>query len=460
MIDVLPGEQADSRRPAAGSEGGVRPAGHFRDFVLARRSENRLILQPRMGFSDPALMRRGLELVRAATAPTIGTITLDSYTRMGDLEGARRALDAGKELNGYPIVTYGEERNRRLVDGLLGAAFPIQIRHGSPLPEPIFRALIAAGIEATEGGPISYCLPYSRVPLAATVRSWQHCCRMLAGLEQNGVVGHLESFGGCMLGQLCPPAMLLTLTLLEARFFREHGIKSLSLSYAQGYNEPQDVGAILALRQLASESLQDVDWHVVVYCFMGNFPRSRSGSRRLIEDSARLAVKAGAARLIVKTGAEAYQIPTIEDNLEAIEWSRLAAAQPKALPGAAEHRHREALYAETSALLAAILDLAPTVGEAIQIGFREGYLDVPFCLHPDNRNRARSWLDGDGSIYWSDPGRIPLPAHLRDAVGRPRQISTSRDLAKMLAFNQERYDAPAAARPDHSWPAHADVPEV
>ena len=63
---------------------------------------------------------------------------------------------------------------------------------------------MAAGLDATEGGPVSYCLPYSRMPLDASVTALGARCELLAGLRETGAVPHLETFGGCMLGPAVP----------------------------------------------------------------------------------------------------------------------------------------------------------------------------------------------------------------------------------------------------------------
>lgn len=416
--------------------------GFFHHFVERHRAAGELIVQPRMGFSDWHKMRCGLEAVRDCPAPTIGTITLDSYTRQGQLAAARAALAAGHELNGYPIASHGAERNRRLLAGLLGPGFPVQVRHGTPLPEHVFDALIEAGLEVTEGGPVSYCLPYGRSSLAASLAAWGRSTRLLAALAERGTVPHLESFGGCMLGQLCPPSLLVAIDILEGLFAIENGMRSISVSYAQGYNTVQDVGAVLALRQLAAEHFGGAAWHVVVYSFMGLFPTTRAGARRLIEDSARIAALAGAERLIVKTFAEAYQIPTIEQNLTALLWADAAARAARGTPPPEVERHREILYAQAKFLVELTLDLDPSLPQAIAKSFARGWLDVPFCLHADNRNRTRPWIDA-GGIFWAATGEIPFPRHLGDSIFKHRQAVSSRDLLRMLRFNVDKYDAAA-----------------
>jgi methylaspartate mutase epsilon subunit len=424
----------------------VSNPGFFHQFVEARRRTGVLICQPRMGFSPFAKMRRGLEAVRACPGATLGTITLDSYTRVGDLERARRALDRGEELNGYPIVAYPPQKNRELVAGLLGPDFPIQVRHGTALPQDIVRATIAAGLEATEGGPISYCFPYSRTPLAASIAAWAEACRMLAALARDGTTAHLESFGGCMLGQLCPPALLVAIAVIEGLFFLAHGLASISVSYAQNTNFDQDVGAVLALRDLAGEFLGEASWHVVVYSFMGKFPETPRGARLLIEDSARLAALTASERLIVKTAAEAHQIPTIDDNVEAIGWAQRAAAAARGGEISPKARwHRQQTYDQARFLMEMVLSLDRSFPKAIEIAFGRGFLDLTYCLHPDNSNRSRSWIADEGAIQWSDPGGIPLPRHLYDSGPQRHKPLGSSEFAMMLSFNQRKYDAVSTA---------------
>lgn len=211
----------------------------FHAVLDAARRRGALVVQPRMGFSDPARMRAGLGATKAANATTVGTLTLDSFTRVGDFATADRALRERRPLNGYPIVNFPTATTEAMLAGIRDRHFPVQVRHGSSLPGRIIDALIEAGLDATEGGPISYCLPYSRTPIGQSVQAWQEACEKLATLRERGVEPHLESFGGCMLGQLCPPSLLIAITVLEGLFFRRHGLRSISLSYAQGPTRPR-----------------------------------------------------------------------------------------------------------------------------------------------------------------------------------------------------------------------------
>ncbi|MFD5715586.1 methylaspartate mutase [Streptomyces pharetrae] len=409
----------------------------FGGFVSRAHARGALVVQPRMGFGDPRLMREGLERTRAAEAVTVGTLTLDSYTRVNDLAAAGRAVRDGAALNGYPICTHSPDVSRAMLDGVHGAGFPVQVRHGSARPEHIVAAQLSLGLDATEGGPVSYCLPYGRTRLADAVTAWRSACALLAAARSETREPHLESFGGCMLGQLCPPSMLVALSVLEGVFFARHGLRSISLSYAQQTSPAQDLEAMAALRELAGELLPDLDRHLVVYAYMGVFPGTRAGALRLLEEAARLAVESGAARLIVKTAAEAHRIPTIADNVEALETAaraaRTAAPRPAAPPPAGAGSE---VYEEARILVHTVLGLHDDIGEALLLAFRRGLLDIPYCLHPDNAGRTRSFIDTDGRLRWADTGRLPLP---RTALATARRV-TSDELLTALTRVQRTYD--------------------
>ncbi len=398
------------------------------------------VVQPRMGFSAVDQMRTGLERVKELKIPRIGTITIDAMTRQGMLVEAERAVKAGTPLNGFPIITHGPAVARAMLNGLLGGDYTAQVRHGSPLPQRVFIAANEAGIDAIEGGPISYCMPYGRVPLASCIEAWGEAIRYWAGAGRaKGKIHHLESFGGCMMGQLNPPALLAAISIIESLFAVEHGMLSISLSYSQGTNLSQDVGAILALRKLAQKYVPTVAYHIVLYTWMGVFPESPGGARRLIEDSGVLAAIAGAERVIVKTAVEAFQIPSVEHNIQAMEWVSRSAQQARGLtPNSRSLEHAEQTYKEADDIVQAVLNLDPSLKRAILLAFQEGILDVPFCFHPNNRNVARAALDlQTGVIGWERTGRVPVR---KSGVQHSGVALTADLLLQNLTFNKRKYD--------------------
>lgn len=432
---MTPG-RSEVELPAAGLDlhGPRTPA--LGEYVRAASLAGRLVVQPRMGFGDPRQMRRGLDAVRRAAATTVGTLTVDSYTRVGDIGSAGDAVREGRPLNGYPIATHGPDVTRTVVEGMHRDGVPVQVRHGSAAPQRIIAAMIRAGLSATEGGPVSYCLPYGRTPLRTSVQNWRHSARQLRDVGDLIGETHVETFGGCMLGQLCPPELLVALSVLEGVFFAQAGVRSVSLSYAQQTNAEQDAEAIHALRGLADELLGDVDRHVVLYSYMGLYPRTPDGARLLSDEAARLATRTGAERLIVKTVAEAHRIPTVAENVEALE---AAAGHLPAGPTGPSADVGGPVANRARQLVHAVLDLDDDVGRALVGAFERGLLDIPFCLHPDNAGRARSYIDTDGRLTWSDTGRMPLGRVTLPA--RPARI-TAGTLVDALSYVQRAFDEP------------------
>ncbi|MFN7097582.1 MAG: methylaspartate mutase, partial [Gammaproteobacteria bacterium] len=202
----------------------------FVNYIQKAKSLGKLVVQPRMGFGQMHEMESGLKAVKQTKAMTIGTITLDSYTRVNQYQKAKNALINGDTLNGFPIVTHGAQATKNMLENLLYGDFSVQVRHGTALPKDIFQSIIDSGIDATEGGPVSYCLPYSRVPLESAIKNWRESCQLFAKTSNNNRLYHIESFAGCMLGQLCPPSLLIALGILECLFFKSNGIQSVSLS--------------------------------------------------------------------------------------------------------------------------------------------------------------------------------------------------------------------------------------
>src|SRR5207302_1439996 len=82
---------------------------------------------------------------------------------------------------------------------------------------------------------------------------------------------------------------------------------------------------LLALGRVARRYLTECEWHIVFYTWMGLFPQTREGAEAIVRASAKIARQGGAQRLVVKTAAEAKRIPTIEENLEALDWARKTA---------------------------------------------------------------------------------------------------------------------------------------
>ncbi|MFL6163973.1 MAG: methylaspartate mutase, partial [Jatrophihabitantaceae bacterium] len=95
------------------------------------------------------------------------------------------------------------------------------------------------------------------------------------------------------------------------------------------------------------------------------------------------------------------------------------------------------IYAEARALVDAVLELDTDLGRALVTAFGRGYLDVPYCLHPDNAGRSRSYLDEAGRLHWSRIGSMPIPASLRPTFCTDLSAT---GLLAALSFVERKFD--------------------
>ncbi len=426
------------------SQKGTSKGSNFFNYIKKCKSNKSIIVQPRMGFTCAGKMKAGLEAVKKLNANTIGTITLDAFTRQGDYKSSKKAIEKNQELNGYPIISHGITKTKLLVSKIQSEEFPIQMRHGTPLPLNVIDVALKAGIDATEGGPISYCMPYSRVPLAEALKNWAEACKRLAPCRNNGEIKHLESFAGCMLGQLCPPSMLIALNILECLFFKQYGVKSVSLSHTQLNNRKQDFSAIYILRKCAAEFLPDIDWHVVFYTFMGLFPETTVGTFKILLDSAQIASRAKCERIIVKAPMEAHRIPTIDENIAALELASLVGNDKTDYihQFIIDEEEADQIYYEAKTLIDSVLNSSGNLNESILIAFEKGILDVPYCLHHDNLNKVRCSISREGYLKWENIGNLPFSKFTLCNRKTNKYLLAER-LLSMLQYNRYKYDCTA-----------------
>jgi len=151
-----------------------------------------------------------------------------------------------------------------------------------------------------------------------------------------------------------------------------------------------------------------------------------------------LAQATGCERLIVKTIAEARQIPSLRDNLQALEIASESAAiaSPPLEPDS--QTYFEEILLEAQQLVGAVLSLNGNLGTALLQAFSRGLLDIPYCLHPDNLGRTRTVIDVHGALRWASTGNLPLNPPAEHS--RPNTQVRADELFQMLHYMANRYD--------------------
>lgn len=392
-------------------------------------------IQPRGGFPLFDAQYHLTKQLNDAGADFI-PLTIDSNTRQNQYETATQLLQKSEDeeknyLNGYPLITHGYELTRELYKNI---EKPISLRHGTPDARLLVEVAIAAGITEIEGGGICYCLPYSEgFPLDRSLLYWQYVDRICATYSTEEKPIHRESFGP-LSATLVPPAIAISIQIIEALLAAEQGVTSFAVSFGQTGSIIQDIATAQVLRQLTRHYLNEFGFesmnsYLVYHQWMGQFPAQREKAAALIAGSTLISSMISADKIVVKTVNEALGIPDAEINAEAVSTVRyllrvFSCAEP--VTSSLIEREATLIDSEVRSILQAIFDLSGDVfWESVFRAFQIGYLDIPFSPHADNANKLISMRDVNGSIRISDRGRVPISDH--DADLERKLLTSSTD---------------------------------
>ncbi|MFD4785664.1 methylaspartate mutase subunit E [Streptomyces sp. NPDC058459] len=380
------------------------------------RGERPFLVQPRSGVALAAEQRAAFVALRRAGADVL-SYQIDSLTRNNEYRKAGDAIAESRErgastLNGFPMVNHGVDVLRQVISEV---GTPLQTRHSTRDPRLLAEISCAGGVTGFEGGAITYNIPYFKdYSPAQSLRKWQYVDR-LVGLyrEKFGVVIDREFFG-TLTAVLIPPSLAIVVNLIEAMLAASQGVGSVSLGYAEQGNRSQDIAAIKVLRELGQKYLANLGYpgvqvNIVFHQHMAAFPQDRKRATQLIVASAATGRLSGASRLIVKTPVEATTIPSVSDNQEGLQLSRLGALESNSVEVDERTVHEEAtvLRAEVDQILESVLMAGDgSLTDGAVKAFARGYLDIPFSPSVYNRGEVLTARDVQGAVRYLNTGRL------------------------------------------------------
>ena len=397
----------------------------FSKKLMDAKRKGITLAQPRAGV---ALIEQHIELLnfldKEGGADLLPS-TIDSYTRQNKYENCERGIEESKKagrslLNGFPGVNHGVKGCREVVEA---TNLPLQLRHGTPDARLLSEIMLAAGFTSNEGGGISYNVPYAKnVSIEKTLLDWQYVDRLVGWYEEHGVSINREPFGP-LTGTLVPPSMSNAVGILEGLMAVEQGVKSITLGYGQCGNLIQDVAAIRALEEQATEYFEkfgykDFELTTVFHQWMGGFPEDEAKAFGVISNGASAAALAGATKVIVKTPHEAIGVPTKEANAAGIRATKMVLNLLKGqqLSTSPElEKEIEVIKAETKCILDKVYELGNgdwAVG--IVKAFEQGVLDVPFAPSIYNAGKMLPARDNVGKVRYLEVGNVPFTQELID----------------------------------------------
>ncbi len=392
-------------------------------------------LQPRGGFPTFEKQKALSEALDMAGADFI-PLTVDSHTRHNEYDLAGQLLNRsareGKDyLNGYPLVSHGYARSRKLYENI---DKPACLRHGTPDARLLVETAVASGITEIEGGALCYSLPYSKAfPIDRALLYWQYVDRVCADYSTPDRPIHRESFGP-LSATMVPPMMVAVIQLIELLLSAEQGIRSMTIGFGQTGSLVQDaaLGKVLKAkgrRYLDRFGFEDVSVYLDYHQWMGAFPMNKDRASDLIAMSAVIARMIFADKIIVKTKEEAFGIPAIETNCGAVQDVRYVFEKLpvfEMVTSAAIEEEAELLSSEIDCVMEAIFSLPGDVfWESVFQAVRSGMIDVPFAPHRMNANRLLTIRDRHQAIRIAEAGAVPMSA--RDARRERKLLEANSD---------------------------------
>jgi len=379
-----------------------------------KNNKGKTLVQPRGGFPTYDKMYALYE--QFAPVVDVLPMTIDSHTRLNDYGSAAKMLRLSEEtetdlLNGYPLINHGYRTTRKMVTHF---DTPVSLRHGTPDARLLIELAIASGVFEIEGGPITYIIPYSKnFPQDKAFLYWKHVERVCAKYSTINEPINRESFGP-LTATLVPPCITIVIQIAEMMLSLEEGVKSFSVSFAQTGSLNQDLVTSKVLRKLATKyahkiGVTDAAINLVYHQWMGAFPRDKFKSDSLIDAGAMIAKMVGADKIITKTRAEAFGIPTKEDNAQAVANVQYTLNMLQGIPAFVDEGEEENLTNQVDEIFEAIFnDKADTLWRKVFNSIKNGIIDVPFSPHIINNNELITVRDKQSNIRIYKKGKLPI----------------------------------------------------
>ncbi|MEX2240978.1 MAG: methylaspartate mutase subunit E [Burkholderiales bacterium] len=388
--------------------------------LRAAEAEGRCLTQPRGGFGTFELQRSLMQVLDRDGYADIVPTTTDSYTRNEHWQLAQKGIEESERmgrsmLNGYPLVSYGLDYARRLIDAI---DKPGILLTGTTMPKLTGEIGYAAGYSGYLGSGIAYTVSYIKeLSIEEGIRNYQYLDRLVAMYQDAGVELHRRQ-PGFLTGTNIPPSIAIITCVLDCLLAAAQGVRNYGLEMGQTLHLVQDAAATVVCRELCQEYLANKGYAgvftpVTLLHWMGAWPQDEAQSAALISYGGTLAAIAGAVSVTTKTTHEAFGLPTPQVNAEGLRMTRTAIYLARhirldGLPGF--EREKELIRREVRPVVDKVLEMGDgDVAVGTVRAFEAGVLDIPWSPNRGVKSRVLPARDVDGCLRIVDPGLMPFP---------------------------------------------------
>jgi methylaspartate mutase epsilon subunit len=390
-------------------------------WVMRRAvAERRCLTQPRGGFGTFELHKQLMQILDREGLADIIPTTTDSYTRNEQFDLAQKGVEesekAGRSmLNGYPLVNYGVQCARDLIDAI---EKPAVLLTGTAMPKLTAEIGFAGGYSGYLGSGIAYTVSYIKeMPVENGIRNYQYLDRLAAMYHEHGIDLHRRQ-PGFLTGTNIPPSIAIIVCVLDCLLAAEQGVKNYGLELGQTLHLIQDAAAIQACGELCQEylkkrGLDDVFTPVTSLHWMGAWPQDEAQCAALVAYGGTLAAIGGAVSVTTKSTHEAFGIPTPQANAEGLRMTRMAIylARNIRLDGMREFENeKELIRREVRTIVDKTLEMGDgDVAVGTMRALAAGVLDIPWSPNRFVKSRVMPARDADGYLRILDAADMPFP---------------------------------------------------
>jgi len=400
----------------------------FGKVVEKLHREGRTVVFPRAGtpiLEDQIslcrkLVEAGIELI---------PVTSDSYTRMLELKRAQDALAESMStrkalLNGYPIINYGVQNTRKLIESVEHGAFnPRLSRLSYPLASEIAFASGMTGIAASPF--ITFGAIEKNCTLEDSIFTIQYVHRLIGYYADRGVIIATDNHGWIPTG-VFPVSVNIATTIADALMCAEQGVKSIIPMVHMMGNIAQDLASISVSPRLIREYLDRFGYTDVV--LPGTFvsqtplypmPRGMGGAFAFVNYAALVAALGKVESIFVRTIDESAGIPTEESHAvsyASANWL-LSIIRGQHLEIEVEGVQEEEKIVEME--IRAIVDKILEIGDGdVIIGSIKavdtGVLDSSFSPNTHVKDQVLGVKDRYGAVRYVEFGNLPIPKEAKE----------------------------------------------
>lgn len=387
--------------------------------IQEARNQGRTLIEARGGF---ALLDDMISLNRCLEKDGFVDLlpsSIDTLTRNNQFEdaarGAEESIKEGRSMiNGYPIVYYGVEKTRSLIEAVDTATL---VRATGVDNRLIWEIALASGYSGGPGNGLSYygsgCKNDS---LEEILLNYQYIDRLAGLYTQRGVPIYRESHG-VNIRAIIPPSLFSAFSILTSILAAEQGVKHIGPCSQINGELFQDVATISVLARLTEHYLRlfghrDVHIYKVLNSWGGHFPLDEAEAYAVICYSASVAALAGVDVLITKSTQEAHGVPTGENNAAGARAARLTIDlfRGRTLPRTKKLKEEsEIIERETKAIVNKVIEMGDgEVMNGIELAFRTGVLDAAFSPNINFADKVMPARAIDGAVRYLNCGNLPF----------------------------------------------------